>query len=259
MRTRALNDLRLSRLRLKKPTRENLPAVTLELMRGTLRIVEERDRFPELGSGKYQRRNLFTSPERERDLRRLEACALVLMSIVSHVDLVTLRSGRRRRDGSCDAVHTHGPRRRKGRAEPRRNPRWSSVELETGLHWKAISRALADLVAAKYLTRHQPRRQYDVDGEKRWRGFPVVYQLTPLVIERLGVDLAWLKEEQRKALHRQEHGPEPLVDIRLVRARARIIRAQAREARRAQLVTRHDPALVAYQKAQLERLSRKRE
>jgi hypothetical protein len=259
LRTRALNDLRLARLRLRKPVRENLPAMLIEMMRACLQIVEERERFPELGSGKHQARALFTSPNRERDLRRLEACALVLMSIVSHLDLVTLRSGRRRRDGSCDAVHTHAPRRRPGRPDPGRQPRWSSLELETGLHWQRTTRAIADLVAAKYLTAHQPRRGYDVDGERRWRGFPVVYQVTPLLVERLGIDRDWLADERKKAQHRQEHGPAPLVDVRLVRARARVIRAQARAARRAQLVTRHDPALVAFQKAQLERLGRKRE
>lgn len=254
MRTRALNDLRLARLRLRKPVRENLPAALLELMTGTLRIVEERDRFPELGSGKHQRRALFTSRDRERDLRRLEACALVLMSIVSHLDLVTLRSGRRRRDGSCDAIHTHAPRRRKGRPDPGRQPRWSSIELETGLHWQRITRAIADLISAKYLTAHQPRRGYDVDGERRWRGFPVVYQVTPLLVARLGVDLEWLRDEQRKALHRQQHGPEPLIDIRLVRERARLIRAQARAARRLWLSPEHEAKHDAAWKARLDRL-----
>jgi hypothetical protein len=69
VRSRALNDLRLARVRLKKPVRPNLPAVLLDAMAACSLIVEDRERFPELGCGKGQKRFQFGSPNRERHLR----------------------------------------------------------------------------------------------------------------------------------------------------------------------------------------------
>jgi hypothetical protein len=112
VKSRALNDLRLARLRLVVDIPEKLPAVLREAIEACAMIVEERERFPELGSGRGQRRFLFGQRDRERHLLRLEAIAKVLMSLLLHCDLVTLRCGRRRRDNSCDAFRTHPARRR---------------------------------------------------------------------------------------------------------------------------------------------------
>lgn len=239
MRSRALNDLRVARIRLTKPVRENLPAVVLEAMSACVLIVEEREKFPELGSGKGQPRNLFGERERERHLLRLEAIAKVLMCIISHMDLVTLRAGRRRPDGSCDAIRTHAPRRR----ADGRMPSVPSIEMETGLRYHRVTRALSDLRDAGYITTHFPARDYrdEQTGETRYRGFPAVQTVTKTCLARLGVDLVWLEEERRKAVERQEKGPEPLIDIRVVRERRRIIRAQALAAKRAQLGGRQPP------------------
>lgn len=238
MKSRALNDLRLARLKLRKPVRENLPAVLLEAMAGCLQIVEERDRFPELGSGRGQERFQFTSSHRERDLRRLEAIALVGQCLLSHTDLVTLRSGKTRRDNSCDSIRVALPRPRGGRAFVDRGA-WSSMETETGLTRTRLFDALRDGRDAGYWTSHQPRRSYEGDdGQELWRGFPAVYQLSKLFFQRLGIDLAWLEEQRQKASRRQREEPAPIVDIRLRRERQRVIRSQAMAAKRA---TAHRP------------------
>jgi len=233
VKSRALNDLRLARLKLRKPVRENLPAVLIEAMAACLQIVEERDRFPELGSGRGQERFKFTASHRERDLRRLEAITLVAQCLLSHADLVTLRSGKTRRDNSCDSIRVARPRPRNGRAFVDRAA-WSSMETETGLTRTRIFEALRDGRDAGYWVSHQPRRSYvdDTSGEERWRGFPAVYQVTKLFFQRLGIDLEWLEEERRKAAQRQREEPAPIVDIRLRRERQRMVRAQARAAKR---------------------------
>jgi hypothetical protein len=232
VRSRALNDLRLARLKLKKPVRANLPAVILEAMAACVQIVEDRGRFPELGSGRGQRRFLFGQPNRERHLRRLEACALVLMSLLSHLDLPTLRAGRPRKDGSCDAIRTLRPRRRAGRTfTPRREQ--SSIEEETGLQMWTVLRALRDLEDAGYVSSHQPRRDWkDGDGQTRWRSFPTVRVITKTCLMRLGVTVERLEMERRDAYRRQLEPPAPIVDIRIRRVRQRIIRAQAMAAKR---------------------------
>lgn len=226
MRSRALNDLRLARLRLRKPVRENLPAVLLELMAAALQIVEERARFPELGSGRGQQRFQFTKSMRERDLRRLEAITLVAMSIFSHMDLVRLRSGRTRSDGSCDAIRATRRRRLAGRqfAELKE----TTIEDETGLSRDRVVRAIADLRDAGYITCHQPRKSYedDLTGEVRWRGYNAIYTVSKVFIERLGIDLEWLELERSKAAKRELAEPAPLIDIRVVRERRRMIRSQ---------------------------------
>jgi DNA-binding transcriptional ArsR family regulator len=226
VRSRALNDLRLARLKLRKPVRENLPAVLLDLMAACLLIVEEREQFPELGGGHGQQRFRYTDSERERDLRRLEAIALVSMCIFSHLDLVRLRSGKTRRDGTCDAIRQTKPRRLNGRKFF--DTKETTIEGETGLSRDRVVRALADLRDAGYMESHRRSKRYENDftGETRWRSYPAVYTVSLKFIERLGVDLEYFKEEQDKASGREKEKPEAIVDVRQQRAQRRVIRAQ---------------------------------
>jgi len=229
VKSRALNDLRLARLKLRVSIPENLPALLREAIDACMLIVEEREKFPELGSGRGQRRFLFGDKDRERHLLRLEAIAKVLMSLLFHCDLVTLRCGRRRRDNSCDAFRTHPAR---PRADGRPSP-LPSIQGETGLSWSRVSNALADLRDAGFVTSHQPRRDYQGEaGETRYRAFPTVHSVTKTCFARLGIDLGWLEDERGKANARDLAGPEPIVDIRMVRERRRLIRAQQLAAKR---------------------------
>jgi hypothetical protein len=232
MRASALNDLQRARLRLRKPVRQNLPAILLEAMAACLQIIDDRARFPELGGGRGQERFKFFSADRERDVRRLEAIVLVAQCILSHCDLVRLRSGRTRRDGSCDPIRVTRPRRLPGRTFY--DTKEATIETETGLSRDRVVRALADLRDAGYMDSHQPKKSYEdeITGDTRWRGYAAVYTISKKFFERLGIDLEWLDEERKAAGVRENTSPEPLVDVRLQRERRRIIRTQARAARR---------------------------
>jgi hypothetical protein len=237
VRSKALNDLRLARLRLARPLRENLPGLLLEAMAACEQIVTDRGRFPELGSGRGQRRFLFTTPHRERDVRRLEAIALVLKAILSVTDLVTLRSGPTRRDGSCNSITNE------------RIQKWTRLSDDR------VERALRDLRAAGYLTCHQPRRDYLLDdGARCWRAYPVVRTVTVTCLSRLGISGDRVRYQRDQASKRQREAPEPLVDVRLARERQRLVRGQQLAAKRARLNETDQAALRARQQARLERI-----
>lgn len=261
MKSRALNELRVARLRLRKALRDDLPALNRAAIAAAALIVTERERFPELGSGKGQKRFLFTTRDRERHLRRLEAISLVLMCLLSHMDLVTLRAGRRRRDGSCDAVRTLRPRTRKGRKAPNGRDGQTTIESETGLRSSSVERALRDLRSAGFITTHQPKKEYrDRADNKRWRSFPAVHTITRSCIVRLGIDLAWLDQQARDAQGRQEQGPAPIVDVREVRERQRIVRAQAMAAKRSGIESKRADQMVKRSAERVDRLfGKKRE
>ena len=237
MKSRALNDLRLARLRLRVEIPENLPAIVQDLIEACLLIVTERDRFPELGSGRGQERFGFSDSMRERDLRRLETIALAGMSMLLHMDLVTMRNGQPRRDSSCNSLRVARPRPRKGRTLINRTA-WRTMEDETGRSRTALFEALRDGRDAGYWESHQPKKSYEDEDthEERWRSFPAVYVIKKAFIERLlGKERMQEFEEQRQkaaARQRERQEPAPIVDIRLRRERQRIIRSQARAAKR---------------------------
>jgi hypothetical protein len=257
VKSRALNDRRLARLRLRKAVSEKLPAYLRDAIEACAQIVTERERFPELGSGRGQERFRFTESFRERDLRRLEACAKVLMCIFSHLDLVRLRMGKPRRDGSCDAMYIARPRRREGRAPV---DRWTqtTIEDETGLGRSALFEALRDLRAAGYIDVHQPVKRYEdeLTGDWRFRGMPAVITVSKLVFQRLGLDLVKLEEQRGHASMREKSEPEPLVDVRLARARQRVIREQKQIAAKSYRMSRQ---FESDQAERLERLRRRLE
>jgi hypothetical protein len=190
MKSRALNDLRRARLRLRVDIPDDLPAVLVEAIAACLQIVDDRARFPELGSGRGQARFKFSESMRERNLQRLEAITLVAMCLLLHCDLVRLRCGRPRRDGSCDAIRAARPRPRDGRMVVDRGS-YATLESETGLTRTRLFEALRDGESAGYWSSHQPRKRWedDLTGEDRWRGFPSVRTLSKLFFQRLGIDL----------------------------------------------------------------------
>jgi hypothetical protein len=235
--SRALNDLRLARLKLRVDIPEQLPAIVQDLLEACVLIVTERERFPELGSGRGQARFGFSDSMRERDLRRLETIALAAMSLILHMDLVTMRNGAPRRDNSCNSLRVARPRARKGRTLIPRGS-WRTMEDETGRSRSALFEALRDGRDAGYWESHQPKKSWEDDqGDEHWRSFPAVYVLKKAFIERLlGKDRMADFEAQRQLAsqrQREHYDPPPIVDIRLRRARQRVIRAQALAAKRA--------------------------
>jgi hypothetical protein len=248
MKSRALSDIRIARLeararsfastRLKHAIRHELPALNRAAISACVLIVTERERFPELGNGKGQARFLFTSKDRERHLLRLEAMALVLMCLLSHMDLVTRRAGRRRRDGSCDAIRACKPYGKRAQGLRRRDAQ-TTIESETGLGRSAVERALSDLRAGEYVESFKRSKKYwhEPSGTWKHRGFPAIHIITKRCLERLGITLEWLEEQAAAASKRQQEGPDPVVDVRAVRAQQRIVRQQALAAKRARLET----------------------
>lgn len=267
MKSRHVNDLRVARLRLRRPGHEKLPKLIQNAVDACAQIVTKPELFPELGSGRGQKRFLFGQPNRERHLVRLEACAKVLACLVGHMDLVTQRAGKRRRDGSCDAIRTCRPYGKRAVGLQKRDAQ-TTIEKETGLGRSAVERAVRDLNAATYTTSHQPRKKYCTcnrlgcqgcaNGEKRWRTFPMVRTVTKTALKRLGVDLGELDKQARLARLRQEEGPKPTVDVRLLRERQRMVRGQAMAAKHAQLVSTRAERMVSSSAERIERLYQKR-
>lgn len=207
----------------------------LEAQAACLLIVSDRARFPELGGGPgHPQWRKFTASGRARDRRRLEAIALVWQSILGHTDLVRNRSGRTRRDGSCDAIPNRRWRKIKGRREPHGNPRkQTTIQDEAGTSGEAVDRALRDLRSAGYVTSSQPiKRWTDETGNVRWRALPAIHVITEAGWARLGISAERLSVERTKASDRERAAPVPVVDILLSRARQRIVRAQQRTTRR---------------------------
>lgn len=237
MKSRALNDLRLARLeRFARRLPENFPALLRDAVTACPQIVTDRDRFPDLGSGRGRQRLLFTDRNRERHLLRLEAIAQVLPVMLIHYSLVDGRVGRRKSDGSCDALRTYRPRDIKGRPPlPAKAFAANSIEKESGVTRHALTGALADLRDAEWLTTKQWCEEYvdEATGEKKHRAGPAIHTLTVRCFEALGITEEKLIEQQDKASERRRIGPDPdeKDDIRLRRARQGNLRA-AKRARR---------------------------
>lgn len=243
MSRRCQHDPRNPRTRLRCAIPANLPALLLSAIERCDRVVLRRGEFPELGSGRGQKRFAFTSGGRERRSQRLEAISLVLQSVLLHTDLVTLRSGRRRRDNSCAAVTE------------------DQIARETGLHLARVRRARRDLVDAGYLTKaQQPRRSYiDAAGAMAWKAYAGVCQVTATLFVRLGISVRVLEDQRRQKRLLDETGPAPIIDIRARRARQQLVRAQAIAAKRAERYQVDTDAMVKRSAERLERLMRRRE
>ncbi len=259
MKSRHVNDLRVARLRLRKlGSASRLPMLNKQAIDACAQIVTAAEKFPELGSGRGRRRFLFGQANRERHLVRLEAIAKVLGCLLSHMDLVTLRAGKRRADGSCDAIRACRPYGKRVRPESEKSQ--ATIESETELGRSAVERALRDLETAGYVTRHQPKRDYiDGNGDRRWRSFPSVRTITKTCLARLGVDLDWLDKQARLARLRQEQGPAPLVDVQLVRARQRMVRGQASSAKASHDANERAARMVTASAARVDRMFRRQE
>ena len=142
---------------------------------------------------------------------------------------------------------------------------YATLESETGLTRTRLFEALRDGESAGYWSSHQPRKRWedDLTGEDRWRGFPSVRTLSKKFFERLGIDLEWLEEERKKASERERQPePAPLVDVRLARARQRVIREQRQlAAKTARLNPTLDRSKAGFERAkqELEAMRRRRE
>jgi hypothetical protein len=269
LKSRAWTNEREARLRLRVRVPDDLPDLVNVMMNGAKLIVTDRARFATLGSGRGQARFRFTKSHAERHLRRLEACAKMMMSISFHADLPTLRNGRTRRDKrrSCDAVPTYTPRKVKGRKAPPAIAReLVSHQKETGLRTSAIAEAVRDLETAELLVRHQPRKRYlTKSGLPAYRAFPVVYQVTQRFLECIRPAdqtpeqwMAWVNEQRDEASRNQWCEPAPLADVIELRARQRLTRDLAMAAKRAQLRAYDDQAKVQLERVRLALLERKK-
>jgi hypothetical protein len=193
-----------------------MPKLVEKSMAACDAIVLDRNRFPELGNGRGQRRFLFTQRNRERRSQRLEAIALVAKDVFFHMDVLSRRSGKTRSDGrkSCDAVDV------------------DQIAKETDLYHRRVERARADLISAGYFDWHQPIKEYDVTdadgnptGEKAWRAFAAVLTVQMLFFERLGIHRKDVLQMQQEVYDYRTIGPDPILDIRLQRERRRQERA----------------------------------
>lgn len=225
----AQHDPRDPRLELKCAVPENLPELCRLMYDACARIVLERNKFPELGNGRGQRRFLFTSPDRERRIERLVAMCLVARSIALHMDVLTCRSGKTRRDGSCDAVDEQ------------------RMAEETGLTHYRMTRAKRDLISAGFLEWHQEVKRYctcDVHGcqglprglcpdggERRYRALPAILKVTMSFFVKLGITVKHVIELQKGTYEFRRSFPSPILDVLLQRERRRAIAAQERAAK----------------------------
>ena len=242
MKSRYLDELRVARLKKRveefcatrqryMPNKE-LPRLVRDAIASCALIVLERERFPELGSGKGQQRFLFTQPDRERHLLHLLGVSLVLMCLLSHMDLATRRAGRRRRDGSCDAIRACKPY---GKREWKRPFKQTTIQAETGLGRSAVEAALRTLRDAEFIESWYRSKKYDdkETGDEKYRGFPAIHVVTMKCLERLGIDEKDFTEQSELAKKRQVEGPDPIVDVKQLREHRRVVRQTQVAAKRA--------------------------
>jgi len=263
-------------LHLRQVPSADQPPVLVEFQARCANIQLNPQQFPMLGCGKGQRRFLFTSANRERRRERLRMMARVGAALGRHTDLLSLSNGSRDKDGRCHPITELqlGKELGIGGFDGGLMPEHDT----TGM--RAMRSALRDLDDGGLLSRAQPKVQYCAEsaggcGRKvprggtcscgrrnlwRWKSFPSVITIAKKFFEVLGL-LEELEAAQEYRYEQQRagiDGPQPEKDVRVWREQKRIVRAQALAAKRAQIETHHDPKLVAFQKAQLERLEGKK-
>lgn len=207
---RCNHDRANPRVHLVRPLSERLPLVIKEAMARTRGIVLERARFPELG-GRRGLQLRFTNG-RERRSERLEALTLVMQAILCRMDLVTLRAGTVRADGSCLGITEE------------------DICTWTRVRPRRVRRAIRDLRDAGYLGWHQPRKKLTPE---KWRAYPAIRSVTMTYFKRCGLR-PWLERERVDASERRRRTVTP-IDIRARRELQRVVRVQAMAAKRARL------------------------
>lgn len=251
------------------------PAVLVEYQAAWAQLITDPQLFPMLGCGKGQKRLLFTSPNRERRIERLTMIARVMSVVGAHTDLLSLSNGKRI-NGRCHPITELQIGRELGLEIAGADG--PAIDHDTkGM--RAVRAAIRDIDDGGLISREQPKMQYCSEAEGgcgkkiprggtcncgrrdkwRWRSFPTIITTSKRAFEVVGL-LEALEEAQERRYEQVQAGqvgPQPEKDVRVVREQQRIVRAQALAAKRAQLEGHHDPRLVAYQKAQLDRLEKK--
>jgi hypothetical protein len=119
-----------------------------------------------------------------RRMQRREAVNLVGAAFLKHADVVTLRVGSPRADGSVTP------------------PGHDRLAEETGLSLTRLRRAIAEGVRAGWWTASQPRLRYrGADGEWAYAAFRVIYRLSEKFFRVLGLGPK-LQRERVKASER---------------------------------------------------------
>lgn len=259
------------RLQLRIAIAGNIPKLVQDSIKALQKLYARPHLFPEISGRAYAPDDVGRI--RKRRTERLEALVLVLTALLRRCDVRTLRVGDQRLDGLCSGV-----------------PIAKLVEA-TGLTARRVSRALAELEAAGYITSVQPVEALQdhrpgcgrhgacacppllgEDGKQRHRGFPSVRVVQPLTFRRLGVKATKL-EKARAFAYRAwcRRTGRPVSAVQLVenrKARRRIDKLNRRRERRLERGTAAiaapatpaprppDPArLLELQQRQLERLA----
>ena len=129
------------------------------------------------------------------DLRRLEprlvarrqAIALVAGVLLTEMDIASMCAARRRSDGAYSGIGHE------------------AIAERSGLALRRVGRVIADLVAAGYLTAHQPIEPYlKADGTVGYCAHRTIYRFTELFFQRSHYDQR-LKRERARAAERRSN------------------------------------------------------
>lgn len=130
--------------------------------------------------------NVNCSDRRQRSERR-EACLLVLGCLADACDLVTLRVGVPRDDGSFAGITT------------------AEIAERTSMNVRRVERAVHDLREAQMITVHPIAEKL---ADSTYQGFAAIRTIALFVFEAVGLG-AWLKHERRKASERAKGRKKP--------------------------------------------------
>lgn len=173
------HDPRQPRLELVARVAPNVPKIIRDAIDRCARIYHRPNTFPELTGASLAGGRARI---RKRRSSRLEAIALVAAALIRRGDRRTLRVGDQRDDGLCNGV-----------------VRLKLME-QTGLNLPRLVRAIREGEEAAYWKSDQAVEEYadPETGEKRYRGFPAVRVLTPLLFQRLGISPRKLKKARAR-------------------------------------------------------------
>lgn len=280
-----LTDLhrhRFAVLELPKPPVSSQPSPLVELQAAAALIVTNPQLFPELGNAGGVQRQLFTTPRRKvRCKSRLQKHAQLLSVIAKHTDVLTLRDGPTRPDGSCAALTERQLGEMTGIAKVVKG----DPDHHDAQGMRALRETLREQEEAFWLERYQPRVQYcrrckqdmptgrdvckcgivrETESAKqwwKWKSFPTVIRLTKECFYRFGgqalVDA--LKKYQEDEYERRKNPPPPeppVADIKLLREQQKVFQFTQLAAKRAGLVG--DLAKAKAYQAERERRKRER-
>ncbi|NRB40669.1 MAG: hypothetical protein HRU20_19740 [Pseudomonadales bacterium] len=157
------------------------------------------DRLPEYfwnPEGKLHSLNNANDSDRQQRTERRESCICVLMAILKHTDLVTMRMGIPNNQGF-------------------KHLSWKVIANATGYHIKRVQRAVKDLKAAGIIT---VKARYEIKEDGSYRGLSAAKSVSPLIFAAFGLDKRLAKARKKLAKSRKE---KTLVNMVTPTARAR--------------------------------------